>query len=143
MRQFMRQQLASTPCARFIGAFTKEDVGTGRKGGGAQPTIQGIGFRIRVNTDVTKVHPKGGLHRAACLAIESVSSMTGSPDRRFDIRGDGGDVSCLTADGQNPLHIAVAKGPLHRKQGRRGCATSAAGDAVRSLDMAGHCRPVM
>ena len=70
--------------------------------------------------------------------------MTGSPDRRLDIPGDGGggDVSCPTADGQSPLHIAVAKGPLHRKQGMRGCRTSAAGE-IQSLDMAGECRPVM
>jgi hypothetical protein len=141
MRQFMRQQLASGPRAGIICAFTKENVRAGREGGRAQRTIQRIRLRTGVNTDVTKVHAKGGLHRAACFAIETVSSLTRATDRRFDIRHDGEVASRLTADGENPLHITVAISPLYRKQGVRGHGTSAFRDAVQSLDLAGQGRP--
>jgi len=90
-----------------------------------------------VNTDVTKVRAKGGLHRAEGLAIESVSFMTGSIDRRFDIRRDGGGVPGLTADGKNPLHVTVAIDPLHRKQCVRRLGKATPGDAVQSVGMAG------
>ena len=67
--------------------------------------------------------------------------MTRSSDRRFDVLRDG-EVACrLPADGENPLHITVAMGPLYRKQGVRGHGTAAFSDAVQSLGLGGQGRP--
>src|SRR6266508_6941712 len=85
---------------------------------------------------MTKVCAKHGLHLAARLPIQSLSSTPRSIDRRFDLWHNI-TVASLPGARENSLHITVAIGGLHRKQGVPGPREPTLGHTVESLRMVG------